>query len=236
MRAVERGDVETVVRGYGLSRWETSNLQLSAGLTPTPPQRAEAKATWRLLTEQMQLLKAPACIVDEFNFLVGWNGLMQRVWGLPNAPTGPIHLLDELYSTRMRRLLGEAWRRTATTACRYVHVRSLRVAGEPSFSKSLAALEKKYGNEFIADWNGALGFDDGSGDQVVADYAGAVVRLETSEGFIDYLSLQSPALAFTSLELHVQIPIGIESERRHAQLVAGVEPGQVVHCPRTGLR
>ena len=235
MRTVERSDVDAIVQAYGLLHWESSNLHMSAGLAPAAQAVADGKAAWRVLTERLGTLTLPAYVMDQFNYVVAWNGAMQEVWEWPAAPTAPIQALDDLFSPRVHRLLGDDWQKTAQLVCRHLYLRSLRVAGDPRFQKSLSAVARKHGSEFITKWNEALAIGEARGLRDT-DYVDLVLRRDTRAGMIEYMVLQSALHTPLPLELHVHLPIGPDSARRHEQIVAKVATGQVVLCPRTGIR
>jgi len=233
LREVERSDVDMVIQGYGLGHWEASQLQMCAGIAPLPPSAGAAKAAWSSLTENLAMLTLPAFVLDEFNYLVAWNGPMHALWDLPTAPVAPLSPLQDIFSERARELLDDSWDATTRALCRHFYLRTLRVAGDTRLHKMLSSLARTHGSLFIDHWNMAM--TDGAGPDAESA-ANLTLRVGTHEGVIEYIVTRGAAHSTLPIELYVQVPLGHPSASRHERLVANAEIGSVVRCQRVGPR
>lgn len=235
LRAVERHDIEAAIRGYGLSHWEAGHLLSSAGFAPPHPPSSDGRVDWAMVSELLRAVNLPANVVDEFSYFLAWNGEMHALWQMTGAPVAPIHALDALFSARGRADLGDAWMETASIACWQYYVKTLQLAGDPRYRRTLSALAEKYGMGFISVWNQAVstGFAAGWSKQARANL---VLAAPTREGAIEYLVLQNVTHAVLPIELYVYVPLGAQSIERHARLMMNVEQGHMVRCPRPVVR
>ncbi len=232
MRVVERADVAAAIRGYQLSAWETFQLESAAKLAPTPLPKIDDEAAWRVLTEHLRVLTVPAYVVDGHNLIRAWNGQAQALLELP-AQSAPMNPLEMLFSPRMRTLLGETWHETVVLACRQYYLRTLHVAGEGRLRKSVGDVARKYGSVFTEVWDKALETSR-EPDTASVEQINTVIKVYTPVGVIEYLLLELARHTLLSLDLHVLVPLGEQSMRRHREAVAGVNPDIVVRLRRGG--
>lgn len=235
LRPVERHDVNTVIRGYGLSHWETTELLLSAGFSPQVSASPDGTFPWPIVTEIVRAIALPTLVLDEFNYVVAWNGPMHTLAEWEETPGAPPHLLDGIFSYRGRSRLGEGWHETACAACWQFHMRTLRVAGDPRYSKALHAIVDRHGTEFIPIWNEALarGY---AADWGAHARAHVTVSLATREGEIEFLVLRNMAHGELPIEIHVLMPVGDVARDRYNKLAVDADLDQVVDCRRLHLR
>lgn len=211
-RVISRADLQAVTRGYGLSRWESYYLYISAGFLPESPP-SEPETSFRAFALQVLTnLPYPAFMQDTLGFVLAWNGGIQTIW---NPPAGQrIHMIHDLFSERVRAAMGEHWRPYVTRAMWLFYMRTFTVARDPAYLELMREFEDQYGEEFRAMWNAAQ--DTGywlSGPP--EDGGGVTVTYMTPVGPITYVVMQSMLRSPTTYELYLYVPFGRENIERH---------------------
>jgi hypothetical protein len=175
----------------------------------------------------MTHLHFPAFLTDAYMYVRAWNGAINAIWNPPH--NGPVHMLDDLFSTRVRGRLGHKWRDYVTRAVWLFHTRSFPVANTPHFRTLLAWLHQRHGDEFLQIWNDA--WQLGYGSESAQRPGGVIVDYPTPGGEIQYVVFQSMLMFPSSLELYMYVPYGRENMTRHKHFEQAVDVTEIFTAP-----
>jgi hypothetical protein len=119
------------VEAYRLDQWEIYALWTAAGFTPAPGSPSTHQHDLHeLATLLLTALPFPACMVDSLGYLVAWNQGIEAIWSPSRADRAHIHVLDDLFSSRLRHKLGEKWEAYVLLALRlFYHSRCFVASG-----------------------------------------------------------------------------------------------------------
>ncbi len=216
-------EVRHLARVVQASPWETAHLCNLVGYLPDPPPSVGEEQFEAFAVLIMSQLPYPAFMADAYMFIRAWNGATHAIW---NPPTeGPVHMLDDLFSSRVRSQLAHRWRDYVTRAVWLFYNRSLPVANTPRYRALLTWLHQRHGDEFLQIWDEAWRM--GYGSTSAQRPGGVLVQYPTPGGEIQYVVFQSMLMFPSSMELYMYIPYGRENVERHRQFEEAVDFGTV---------
>jgi transcriptional regulator with XRE-family HTH domain len=234
--SVARADIQLAIAAYQLDDWEAHTLWFSAGMIPEEIETNDRPVNLRVIASQLLMdVPFPACVVDALGFLVAWNQALEAV-GSPGRTWAervntPIHIIDELFSPRLRQALSEDWGAYVQQALRAFYHKTLHLAPDQRFQRLMLDLHQRHGEDFAILWR----HSQHVAGQPMTAAPGAenslVVRQESALGVIDYLLLYSPVQLPKELELILYLPFGRESRQRYQQLAARWSGGALYFAP-----
>lgn len=213
--AIERRDIELAIAGYGLDPWETFMLWTAAGFAPSATRHPVSTEHVRLMAGQLLgAISFPAFVTDDLLFVRAWNQGIEAIWR-PSAAPGPIHIVDDLFSERVRQKMGAQWEPYVLRALRIFRTQTWPVATDPRFLGLLDSLEAAHGSLFVAMWNRTQ-IDDES----TASPTPVIVRHDSRCGPIDYLVMQATWATPGPWMLSTYLPLGPENLARYQAMIA----------------
>lgn len=203
---IERRDIELAIAGYGLDPWETFMLWSAGGFAPSATRHAVSDGQVRHIADQvLGVISFPAFLTDDLLFVRAWNRGIEAIWH-PSAAPGPIHIVDDLFSERIREKMGVEWESYVLRALRIFRTQTWPVATDPRFLGLLDKLEAAHGPKFVAMWNRAQ-IEDEAG----VDLAPVIVRHDSSRGPIDYIVMQATWATPGPWMLSTYLPVGADN-------------------------
>jgi transcriptional regulator with XRE-family HTH domain len=216
--AIERHDIRLAVRSFHLTPWEAYELWTSAGFIPEPALPLERAYDQRELAQALlPNIAFPAFIVDVFGYIGAWNQGIEAIWAPSQAESPRIHVVDDLFSARLRARLGARWEPYVARSLKIFYHKTLRVANQPAFKALLEELYARHGEEFVRKWNEA---QNGIGSALPSDISGTIVVHESPVGLIEYLVTQSVFQLPQEYELIVYVPFGADNQERYRMFKA----------------
>lgn len=216
---IERRDIAEAVRGYELSPWEAYTLWTSAGFIPEPTVPPQREYDLRTFAETLfPSLPFPAFIMDVLGYVVAWNEGIEMIWRPSQAGPGRIHLIEDLFSPRLRERLGERWEPYVRQSLAVFYHKTLPVANDPEFLALIDRLARTYREDFTRLWGAARQNSDASLPLPPIDMGTAVVSYDSALGMIEYLVLQSVVQFPQTYELIVYMPYGDANNERYRLL------------------
>lgn len=214
-RAVERSHIEAATAAYHLSAWETHQLYSRCGISPRFSKPIAAPDVLRMSSEFVRKSAVPAVSLDQYGYLVLWNGLMQVIWPLPSDRS--IHALESLFDPEIKEVLGSNWHSIAVRAFRLFHARSVTVAHNSRYFDYFGSLADQLGDEYTAIWNESI--DLPNQEDAERDMFDIVSSFDTRVGLIRYVPTAAVRQMETPLETYLFVPYTATDFARHLKLV-----------------
>lgn len=209
-RSVSRDDCLVLSKCLRLTSYETHSLFFMAGYLPEA-QHAHSDAELRKTA--LGLLgdfRFPAVLMDTAGYLYAWNSVIEAV--VRPAHDRPVHVLDDLFSPRLRAKLGEQWRHSVTRAIWIFLQRFVATGNEQAYAAALQHMERTHGVESIALLNEAQKME--APDSAGVAQLGLLFEHDSSLGPVRYISAQLLPHTNAGLELHMFLPIDADNTRR----------------------
>lgn len=217
---IERRDVELAIAGYGLDPWETFLLWSATGFTPSATRQAVSTDQVRQVARHvLGTIAFPAFLTDDLLFVRAWNQGIEAIWR-PSAAPGPIHIVDDLFSARIRQKMGAEWEPYVLRALRIFRTQTWPVATDPRFLALLDSFEATHGAQFVEMWNRT----QAEAQQAHDDLAPVIVRHDSTHGPIDYLVLQATWATPGPWMLSTYLPLGPDNLARYSSMMNGQPP------------
>lgn len=229
---VERLDIRLAITGYCLTPWEAYALWTEAGFIPEPMQPPARTYNLRDFAETLLLnLPFPAFIQDILGYVVAWNEGIEAIW-LPSQTESPrLHIIDELFTARVRVYLGEHWDAYILRALKVFYHKTLSISNDPTFRELLAYLSRRHPDVFVAKWNLAQTTTEGPLEPPAIEMGSTIVPHASPYGLIDYLVMQSAFQFPPEYELIMYVPFGKENQERYEQFKATMGPNRLYFQP-----
>lgn len=219
--AVERLDIRLAIAAYELSPWEAYTLWTEAGFIPEPTLPPAQQYDLRQFAESLLLRVAfPAFILDTLGFVRAWNQGIEAIWRPSESQNERIHIIDDLFSPRLRQHLAERWDPYVVQAMKVFYHKTLRVANDPAFRDLIGHMIRAHGADFVAKWNQAQESASGPPPLPPIDMGATVVPYDSPCGPIDYLVMQTTFHFPQEHDLIMYVPYGKPSQERFEQLKA----------------
>jgi transcriptional regulator with XRE-family HTH domain len=225
---LRRPDINSAIDGYKLNDWEAHQLWTSAGFIPD---KLIAPAPYRLgdLTPLLEAMTHPAYISDVLGYILAWNLGAEWLWAASQAEE-PIHFLDDLFSDRQKKRLGERWESYIARGVTIFYERTLPYANDPKFHELLKRLEARHGAPFIEKWIAVL--KDAKASEAsqpqASDGSGVVVEHASNGSMIRYVVSLVVFRNTQYYDLVMYVPLGEENQERYAEVWSTLPKGQRV--------
>lgn len=218
---IERTDIRRAIEAFHLTPWEAYELWLAAGFIPEPTLEPPRNCDLRELAETLlPHLPCPAFIIDEIWYVWAWNQGIEEIWQVSQADSEYLHVLDDLFSERVRGLLGKEWDRYVTQTMRVFYNKTIRSSNDPAFQQVLADLVKRHGDAFKEKWNTMPWGEYADENLPSIDVSGTIVTHNSPLGPIEYIVMQALFHFPQSYELVMYVPFGIANQARYQQFRA----------------
>jgi transcriptional regulator with XRE-family HTH domain len=226
---IERTDIRRTIEAFQLTPWEAYELWLAAGFIPEPTLETPSTYDLRELAEALlPHLPCPAFIIDELWHVWAWNQGIEEIWQVSQADSEYLHVLDDLFSERVRGLLGEEWDRYISQAMRVFYNKTIRISNDPAFQQVLTNLVERHGDAFKEKWNTMPWGKYVDKSLPPVDMGGTMVTHNSPFGPIEYIVMQALFHFPQSYELVMYVPFGIANQSRYQQFRASmVSPNQL---------
>jgi len=226
---IERTDIRRAIEAFQLTPWEAYELWLAAGFIPEPTLEPPRTCDLHELAEAfLPHLPCPAFIIDELWYVWAWNQGIEEIWQVSQAESDYLHVLDDLFSERVRGLLREEWDRYIMQAMRVFYNKTIRISNDPAFQQVLANLVERHGDAFKEKWNIMQSGEFVDESLPPVDMGGTIVTHNSSLGPIEYIVMQALFHFPQSYELVMYVPFGIANQSRYQQFRATmVSPNQL---------
>ncbi|MBW7885550.1 MAG: helix-turn-helix domain-containing protein [Caldilineaceae bacterium] len=223
---LQRKDIEMAVAAFELDDWEAYQLWIAAGFAPSPPKEtSDIQFLRHMIRDLLAQIRYPAFASDLFSYVQAWNEGIERIW-TPSAVAPPVHILDDLFSGRIRTRMGSGWADYLLRALRIFRLKTRPIANDPRFRRLLRQLEAKHGAQFVEMWNTsqqAVSDDDLATGQPMP----VIVQHDSPLGSIEYLVTQGVWANPYPWELNVYLPLGTENTSRYLAMMEGTDLSRV---------
>ncbi|GEM_PF-2286459 len=225
---IERTDIRRTIEAFQLTPWEAYELWLAAGFIPEPTVSQPRACDLRELAETLlPHLPCPAFIIDELWYVWAWNQGIEEIWQVSQTDSEYLHVLDDLFSERVRGLLGEDWDRYITQAIRVFYNKTIRISNDPAFRELLTFLVERHGAAFIDKWNAMQRGEYMNEWLPPVDMGGTLVTHNSPLGPIEYMVMQALFHFPQSYELVMYVPFGTANQMRYQQFRTTMRPHQL---------
>ena len=224
---VERQDIRFAIKSYQLTAWEAYELWTAAGFLPEPSPISEHADDLHEQTEALlQNIAFPAFVMDSLGYIRAWNQGIEAIWAPSSAQAsaGRLHIIDDLFSARLRERLGEAWEAYVAQSLKIFYHKTLRIANDPEFRMLMETLHARHGAEFVRKWNEA---QSGGNGLATPDAAPTIVVHDSPFGPIQYLVMQTLFQLPQQYELITYIPFDAANQERYQRFKAAIGPNKL---------
>ncbi|MCC9075951.1 helix-turn-helix domain-containing protein [Litorilinea aerophila] len=229
--AINRIDIRLAIQALQLTPWEAHELWTAAGFIPESGLVEPRDHDLRTFAETLLSgLPYPAYISDLIGYVQAWNQGFEALWEASQSTSRPLHLLQELFTSRARARLGERWQSCVEQTIALFYQKTLRLSNDPRFRALLQRLQEQHGAEFTAMWNQAQQRRDRGDLPLPVAMGGTLVSYASPLGSIEYLLMQSSFQLAVPYELYLYVPFGEESQQRYSQFQALLGPDQIYYA------
>lgn len=226
---LERSDLQAAIGAYALDPWESYQLITAAGFLPGSFALTDSSGGLRRFAESILAnLTYPAFITDELMYIRAWNQPIHAIW-TPNLDGRPLHLLDDLFSGRVRAKMGDGWHAYMERALRIFQLKTLHVRPRADYAQLLRELGRKHGPDFARVWAAAdiLTQEAVAGQVARTGTETVIVRHDSPAGMIDYLVAEATWHFPQPYSLSVYVPYGAANTARFAEFLARMGPNEL---------
>lgn len=214
--SIGREDIRCAIQGYALSPWEAQELWMTAGFLPDPPLVPPFDFHLHEIVQvPLSNVTFPAFVADALGYVLAWNQGIEGIWAPSQVDATPLHLLDDIFSERLRARLGERWDQYAARMLRIFYHRTLRLANTPDYQALLDQLADRHGERFIGKWNDTLWSPAQNDPPPTPTIDNVLVRYESPLGWIEYLVVHAVFQLPQSYDLVLYVPHGADDRARY---------------------
>ncbi len=225
---VERTDIRRAIEAFQLTPWQTYELWMAAGFIPEPTLPQPRPYDLRELAEKLlPHIPCPAFIIDELWYIWAWNQGIEEIWQMSQADNRYLHVLDDLFSHRVRQLLGTEWDQYSLQAMRLFYTKTIRISNDPAFRELLTYLVERHGDTFVDKWNTMQRGEHQHEALPPVDIGGTIVTHNSPLGPITYIATQALFHFPQTYELVMYVPFGVANQLRYQQFHTTMNPSQI---------
>ncbi len=225
---IKRIDIRAAITVYQLSPWEAYELWIASGFIPEPTLPvARNYDLYELAETLLPHIPFPAFIMNVPGYILAWNQEIEAIWSLSLSENKQVHIIDELFSERIRQLLGIRWEQYVSQALKVFYNKTFRIANDPTLRHLLDHLCRRHGETFIRKWNEAQSAYAVDAKLSPLDMGATVVMHDSPYGMIDYLVMHMTFQFPQEYEVTMYVPFGAQNQKRYQRFKATMGPGRL---------